>query len=477
MKNYKVKINYSRAEPEDQVYLLLTAASVDNLSGLTAGQPTSIKDFRASNPDMTITLGDTKGARFYVGITPFPTKGQPDPTNNQYYGWIEFTRQSSDPFVWLNLSNVDCTGLPITVTGTDCDGFPYSLGYKSPANLIQKSLSMQIGATGASAVISCPGPSGFGPYTKIVGPNKMPSSYPSYSSFIDSLASKDTSITILSDCPGGTYTAGQIFTGSFSEGETFLSLTGNFGDTWVLKRDQFDSNYAYQCAGGKVWWNGKEVDQNWVTPGTTPTPSQVFSDSTFRLLVVGVNEGYLVAGEHNYTTNYPYFFPFQNFAGSIYADTIHENSNSYGFPYSDSNLKVQVHAGKNSTINMNIIPDNVEADYSSSVPYNILLGGKYQFGIGDGSDLGNIKMGNCTYTPTSKNSYGGFLPTFDEWYKIGFNDDPDQYIWVKTPGSTGPSVEAGNAFVAPPMWINDVLTWGSNVTWTPGAIAPTKPTN
>lgn len=490
---YSILINYDRPEPENQVWLLFTAANTVTITGgLVQNVAMTVASLRLINPSMIISFGDTKGGRLYAGITQFADPA-PLPTGDQYYGWVEFTRLSTDPCVWTNLSNVDVLGLPLTLSGTDDTGSAFSLGYNKGVSTIQQSIIAHIGLT-AAAVVSCTGVSGpgntfYGPYTKVVGPNNVSSPYPTYQNYLASLCNSSAALVIGSDVPGGTYSGPEKFTGSFlpNPGATgnVLFLTGDFGDTIAITADQFTDQYIYGCGGGNLVWNGNTVPQNDVPDSGPPSATQILHDSVFRKLCVGFNEGYFSTTDTNYSSNFPYFFPFITYKGNIYADAIHKESNSYGFPYSDSNLKVQALANKTSQITFSIIGDTAIQDYTPVGGPNILDGGEYQFGIGSSSQLGTITFGNCRYEASAADGYGGFLPTSSEWFQMFFNGNPDQYIWIQTPGSGTGAVESGNAFNPAPQWQStgapglnsNKLTWGSSVTWVPGATAPSKPTS
>src|SRR3954467_12550418 len=114
---------------ETDVQLLLTATSATGLEGLELGKSTSLKDFFAANPSHSFAADTLVGSRLYVGYGPLPPA--PDPNSNQYYGWIEFSKNETDTGVWLNLSNVDIVGLPLTLAGKLAEnGKAFSLGYK-----------------------------------------------------------------------------------------------------------------------------------------------------------------------------------------------------------------------------------------------------------------------------------------------------------------------------------------------------------
>lgn len=485
---YEIKVNYDRTEDPATIGLLLTAyVPIPGLVGITQGVPISIADFKRANKSMTITLGDTNGGRLYVGILPFPDpteKGLPPapvPCEDQYYGWVEFTRLAADPCVWTNLSNVDVLGLPLTMTGTDNLNKPFALGYQTSVIDIQKSLrnSLKNSPYVTDAVVSCPGASGPTSYTKIVGPNNAPRPYPQYDAYLKELTGKNAQLVITSDVPGAPYTGAETFTGNFTDvGENIITLTGDDHpyDTIEILRSQLTDDVIYSCAGGTLTFDNQTYSDNDGPATGDQSPQQKVHNSIFRKICVGLNEGYFVTDHINYSSNFPYYKPFTKNPGNIYANAIHTASNSYGFPYSDSNLKVQALAGRTSTITLNIIKDDAVQDYTQNAGKNIIDSGKYQFGIGTNSNLGIVQFGNCRYLPTSENAYGGFLPTSTKWFKMIFGT-PNQYIWIKTPGSAAPDFECGDALSAKPFWSPDnVLTWGADIKWNPGAVAPPKPT-
>ena len=99
---------------------------------------------------------------------------------------------------------------------------------------------------------------------KILGPNKKPSSYPSYDSYINELNTSKAPLSITTDTPTDAHAI--TFTGSFMnavEGtDPIISLKANNGDTLVVLKSQFTSQICYECDGGTLLYNGKEVNQN-----------------------------------------------------------------------------------------------------------------------------------------------------------------------------------------------------------------------
>jgi len=118
-----------------QLNLMLTVTGASGLQGIQLGKSTLINDFFAASPSHSFSAETLVGSRLYVGYGPMPPA--PDPNSNQYYGWVEFSRNDVDQGVWLNLSNVDIVGLPLTLKGKLADdGKPFSLGYKKPVTEI-----------------------------------------------------------------------------------------------------------------------------------------------------------------------------------------------------------------------------------------------------------------------------------------------------------------------------------------------------
>jgi hypothetical protein len=126
MSKFTFKVVNNRGD-ETQLNLMLTATSNSGLGGIQLGKSTLVKDFFTGNPSHSFSAETLVGSRLYVGYGSMPPA--PDPNSNQYYGWVEFSRNNVDKGVWLNLSNVDIVGLPLTLKGNLADdGKPFSFG-------------------------------------------------------------------------------------------------------------------------------------------------------------------------------------------------------------------------------------------------------------------------------------------------------------------------------------------------------------
>lgn len=467
----KIKIVNNRGANQN-LYLLLTGDKQVGISGITPNKSVKLSDLLKTN--LEIDIESIEGARLYVGYGAFPTDNDPVPDGKQYYGWIEFTKKAKESEVWLNLSNVDITGLPLALAGTDTAGKAFTLGYKKSITDIistMKTTALQPASETNPAYITCTTGQ-----PKIVGPNVCPQGYASYNTYINNLNTNKAPLVITSDTPKGG--APKVFTGSFmnaqKETDVMISLKSAEGDTFEVLKSQFTTEICYRCDGGTLIYNGVTVDQNQSPQNTN---DKMFANSTFRNILIGINEGYFTSAGPNESIDFPGDVPFATGQGSDYAKVLHENSNSYGFPYADSNLKVLVTASPSDMITMTICTDTEAIGYNGNTDNtaNQPSSGDFQFGIGaHSSSLGMITIGNWRYIANEDGAYGGFLPTLTEWTKMTF-EGPGKHIWIKTTGDG--FVSADGCFnTGAPSYNKKVLTWGAGVEWKSGVASPSKPT-
>ena len=470
----KIKIVNDRGA-DQELYLLLTGDKQTGISGITPNTSIKLSDLLVTNPSLEINIESIEGARLYVGYGAFPSNNAPIPDGEQYYGWIEFTKKANETEVWLNLSNVDMTGLPLTLAGTDTANTAFTLGYKKSITdiiSIMKNTALQPATDVNSAYIMCATGQ-----PKIVGPNGAPNSYASYESYISNLNTNKAPLVITSDTPKDG--SPKVFTGSFmnvQDGtDVMISLKSAEGDTFEVLKSQFTTEICYRCDGGTLIYNGATVDQNQSPQNTN---DKMFANSTFRNILIGINEGYFTADGPNKSLDFPGQVPFSTGQGSNYAKVLHENSNSYGFPYADSNLKVLITASPSDIITMNICTDTEAKGYNNNTndSANQPTSGQFQFGIGaNSSSLGMITIGGWRYIANKDGAYGGFLPALTEWTKMTF-EGPGKYIWIKTTGDG--LISADNCFnTGTPTYNNKILTWGAGVVWNSETESPTKPTS
>jgi len=469
----KIKIVNNRSADQD-LYLLLTGDKQVGIKGITPNRSVKLSDLLLNSTNLEIDIESIEGARLYVGYGAFPSDNAPIPNGKQYYGWIEFTKKASEAEVWLNLSNVDVTGLPLVLSGTDTTNNAFTLGYKKSISdiiSVMKTTALQPANEANPAYVICKTGQ-----PKIVGPNIVPNSYSSYNTYINDLNTSKAPLVITSDTPKNG--SPKIFTGSFmnakNETDVMISLVSTEGDTFEVLKSQFTTEICYRCDGGTLIYNGVTVDQNQSPQNTN---DQMFSNSTFRNLLIGINEGYFTVVGPNKSIDFPGEVPFSTGQGSDYAKVLHQNSNSYGFPYADSNLKVLITASPSDTITMTICTDTEAIGYNSNTDNsaNQPTSGEFQFGIGENSaSLGMITIGGWRYIANEKGAYGGFLPTLTEWTKMNF-EGPGKYIWIKTTGDG--FISADNCFnTGTPTYNKKVLTWGAGVQWKNGTGSPVKPT-
>ncbi|PIQ47287.1 MAG: hypothetical protein COW03_15970 [Cytophagales bacterium CG12_big_fil_rev_8_21_14_0_65_40_12] len=479
----------SSPDPTKVLFVLLTADSSSGVVGITPGVVTALTD------NMAITFDTIKSGRLYVGYGQYPNP--PLPQGSEYFGWIEFSRQSTDTAVWINLSNVDILGLPLTLEGTDSAGNAFTLGYKTPmvataptASIIAqaKAVLTDGNAAGGSAAVVKTATG----QDKILAPNHVPGSYRSYDSYLAALTDTTSSnypaaLSILSDTPanGAPVQMNGNFLNASAATDNIISLTSTDGTQIChITKANLTSQIIYECDGGYMSWSTdggatfNQIHQNRtiINDPSSTEAERTITNSVFRNIMIGLNEGYF--SMENTTNNNSAMFaglvPFVNGNGNQYAQVIHESSNSYGFPYADSNLKVLVTAQLGAALTLNILADDATKDYEapSDNTSNQPQSGTYQLGIGSSSQhLGVIKIGNWRYTPNSVGGYGGFLPDLPQWTKMEFTGlGSDKYIWIMNNG-----VYEGNGATQclnqPATIANNVVTWGASLGWN-GSVAP-----
>ena len=430
---------------------------------------------------MNIGMDFIRSGRLYFGYGDLPVnnagKIAPIPEGDQYYGWIEFSRLTTDNCVWINLSNVDIIGLPIALSSTT-----WSLGYKTSIEKIKNDVKNLYPSAAITADT----------HTVIVGPNVNYKPYPSYESYLNGLYSSGASLCINSDTlSDGTQ---KQFSGNFvSSPDKHIYLKSNSGDTFVLSSSEFTDKIIYGGDGGTLVYNGVVVPQN--RDGNSD--SVISSNSVFRNLIIGLNEGYFESYPEysdgiNYSLNYSFLKPFgeNGNMGSMYAKIIHENSNSYGFAYSDSNLKTLIQSEIGQVIEIYVLADDESGSCyvdNGKSNTNSPSFGSLQFGIGGSSNkLGDISIGNCNYPPTSTGSYGGYLPYVDSWQKMQFGSNG--YIWINCvkmevidyymDGGVQKFCLSGRPVVNPvsnPP--GSALIWGADISWIGSQNADNPPQN
>ncbi len=517
MSNIIINIDNQRTTSLDML-VMITGDDILNLSPITAEVPTLLSTI----PNGQITLDQIDGGRLYlieaslsdldIDPTTNKLKTSLDPKSNIYYSWIEFSATATDVTegrIWSNLTNVDMVTLPLIMKGT-LGKNNWHLGYKASVNDIRTDLVPNVVASGSSAIISCSNNR-----EKIVAPNIKPAEYPTLEDYVQILSDNEAPLIIYSDHLDS---RGFVeFRGSFKKtsqpSDTILELISqdNFQNKIVCTKQNLTDKIMKECDGGELKYTNDKGDtcsikqnaQETDTPETGCFPltkdERTMTNSVFRNILIGINEGYFEPDQNNYSTSFPFLTPFPKAGqGNQYAKVLFDNSNSYGFPYADSNLKVLVTSDIGLPLDLTIIDDNKAEGFSTEAELDIFANepqtGTFDFGIGDGSEsLGIIRLGECRYVPTDKGAYGGFLPTLNDWTKMEFTGTQDAFIWIKTPdqglsAAAAPDVEATGCFQQKNAngdfvditlkWnlTNNKLDWGANIRWKPGATSPAKPT-
>jgi hypothetical protein len=295
---------------EAQLNLLLTVTGgASGVTGIEIGKSTVLAEFFARNLSHSFSAEQLVSCRLYVGYGAMPLN--PDPNSSQYYDWIEFSRDpQQDEGVWVNLSNVDILGLPLTMRGRTADaGTPFSLGYKKSMNsIIREVQNGALTSTGPTVVKDC----GSG-RTKIVAPNIQFPFYRKYDDYLNTLTVAGAKLTIRTDTPKGGQA--RTFTGSFSKGalqdlsdlDPILRLDCG-PDAFQIQKRHFTTEYLYRCDGGTIIYNGETFPQN-RNDEEGKNASAVYTNALFRNLCVGINEGYFTAAGANDSTKFSSAIP------------------------------------------------------------------------------------------------------------------------------------------------------------------------
>lgn len=313
--------NKSAVTDSSKIFLLLTGNGFQG-SGITVGQSTSLSSLTNNSFDLT----QIDNGRLYISYyTALPAN--PAPTSDNYYGYIELTL-GTDNVLWTDLSSVDTFGVPIAMElGTT------KLGYSKSHNTIVSEIATALGGTNGTAVQRSNGKGN----TKVVGANVLYMNQPSYATYLKTLHGKSLRIKSVQDSPI-TYD----FKGTFkSDGSISLASTSPKLTFEIPAADL--TNKTIYLSNGNCKYNG--VTRNAMSPNDTCA-------AVYRDVMVGINEGYFSATGKNDSSLFSTMTPFANGHGNVYAKVIHEGSDSYGYPFSDKNLKTLLKVPVTATSNL-----------------------------------------------------------------------------------------------------------------------------
>lgn len=475
---------------DEEIYVLLTAENM--AKGQQPQHAIPLDQATKLTKDTVVSFETIKSARLYVSLGSIGPSPKLD--DDQYYGWIEFSKTDKDGTLWINLTSVDIVGLPLALSGTE-NGKPFNLGTRLPMkvpmddphefSLIGALEKIFTKEQPVKALVPCQKG-----YMKVLSPVHAPECYASFTPYLTRLCQANAPVSITSDAPART--SAVTFKGHFTDpaknkNNNVMELKDDNGNTITIDDKNLTTKTLYQCAGGTYLYNGKPKDFNIAIQKNGPHAGlKKILNSVIRNILVGFNEGYFSENGPNDSEYFSGMKPFEH-GGNQYAQVIHQYTNSYGFPYSDGNLKTLIQADATKTVTLHVLKDT-QTGYYEEYPVQPSTG-LYQFGIGGGSmTLGPIKINGFTYEPDDKGAYGGFLPYLPEWTKMEFTgsgDAQNSYIWIKN----GDVVE-GNCLTGHHIWINGSkppkdtdkapegytnLVWGANLKWQSGATPPPPP--
>jgi len=285
------------------------------------------------------TLDTLVAGRIYLSLDKaMPAEKILDPANPNMstirYDWVELTQDGSASAV-VNLTSVEQFGIPLSMRTYSSAGKQLAqAGYCKTANVLKNKLT----ALSARAIVTASGK-----FIRALSPVKS-NTYPSFQPYINSV--KGQKITIKGHFFGKPQTD-YNYTGMIDASSGDINLTSASGSTKLripgktLSRDIYTTDGIFYVNGAT--WHTNKNDVN---------------AAVYRDVMTGFNLGYF--GVQNDSSKWSSTKPFQKGNGNQYARVIHECSDSYGYSYSDNNLKVLIsidHA-KVDTLRITILSDN-----------------------------------------------------------------------------------------------------------------------
>ncbi|WP_299674265.1 beta-1,3-glucanase family protein [uncultured Dokdonia sp.] len=321
--------NTSAVTNAGDIFLMLTGDNFKG-SGITIGTPTALSSLTKNSFDVTMIDSGRLYISYYAKLP-----ANPVPTSNNYYGYIELTL-GTDNVLWTDLSSVDVFGVPMAMTLGS-----HKLGYSKSHNTIVKDIATALGGTNGTAVQRKNGKGN----TKVVGANVLFANQPSYDAYLKTLKGKSLTIKSLPASP-----LKYNFTGSFKTDGSISLVSASPKLTFEIPAVDLTNKTIYLSNGDCVY-NGKK--RNAMSPNDTCA-------AVYRDVMVGINEGYFSATGKNDSSLFPTMTPFASGHGNAYAKAIHEGSDSYGYPFSDLNLKtlIKVPVTNASNLKLTILDDD-----------------------------------------------------------------------------------------------------------------------
>jgi len=391
--------------PDSKIYVLLTGENIVGtgpLTSATTSVPLAMIPSGTAANTYSFLLSSVSAGKFFFSLNKaISAQAPPSPiTSNIRFDTIELTLNG--PGSVANLTSVDFFGLPFKMETFDASGklLQQLTTYSSPATIVG-----QIRATGANAgnaVVTTDGKalsSSLANFARILSPNqtwsdgfattypKRAQPYPSLAPYIDAEKGKKVRIS-------GTYNS-SLFTPNQNPYSYSGTLPGSKDAAFVMKGTalaESAGNAANYPAGYPPPPAYPANSTLTIAPSTLPPaiftangPFKVGSvsqtgqvaDNTvysaiYRDLIAGYGLGY-VGGRYgnnsaNWYNSYPYADPYGGARPTPddgyynkYSAVIYNNSDAYGFPFSDLlALKVQAAlGGETARLRITLLPDSM----------------------------------------------------------------------------------------------------------------------
>lgn len=339
----KVRINNLSGKSDEEIYIMPTG------SGSTAigvGKSVSLKSIKQADNSYSFDLTSLSSGRIYVSYGKLPDNQMPDEGNSGLdsyytrYDKMELTYPAGE----ANLTSVDSFAIPLELKT-----------FKS--NVLQTSFSLYLSANDMITKLSALSSGNAkvekdGVFIRVNSPTKSGADYDSMQAYVDSVAKAGISFNVK-----GTYfgTAGAIdynYAASVTADGT-ISLTADGEEKITIPGDTL-ADAIYSCNGAfKIGSATHHVSENTV------------QTNVYRDVISGFNFGYenskyasnIKENSNAWWTQLP--FSDANSYYNKYAEVIYNNSDAYGFPFSDLRRKVLAGLDDIDTLEITILPDDM----------------------------------------------------------------------------------------------------------------------
>jgi hypothetical protein len=313
------------------------------------------KKLSAINPE-DLNVDNIYSGRVYISYNnPLPTDNpgyinpaDPDVANIRY-DWAEITYNPGDASSCANLTSVDQLGIPLSLKNKKGETRGYKKSFK---NIISELKILPVNPDAQSPFM---GSLDDGSFIRVLSPLKSPKSYTFFNQYMKKLEGKTITIKdVYSGITDPNHKPGTMldYTGTVQNGG--IIFHSNNGEEDVnLTADSLSDQHIADC-NGHFTVNGKEDNFG----------NNDYYCVLYRDFLAGANLGYWgsVSSNQDWSTIQPFAG-----GGNLYAKTIYNTSNSYGFSFMDMEKRIKTLLSldkDNANLTINILDDNATGGFS-----------------------------------------------------------------------------------------------------------------